>query len=228
MKYLLIISIVINIILLLKIIAMRISIKELRVDYAERSSLHTNTLLRVSSRDKEICRLATTLNETMTQLRDSYNIYKHGNNEIKTTITNITHDLRTPLTAILGYLELCEDQEYDEATGRYLTIIKKRALHMKKLTEELFEYSILSTREISESKEDVFVNQVLEDCIMNLCPTLSEKGIEPVLNITRERIVRFLYPSYVERIISNLLNNAVKYSDGDLEISLSDSGTLKN
>ena len=226
MKYLLIVSIVINVILGMKILAMRISIKELRIDFAERAELRSNTLLGVSSRDKQIRLLATSINDTLTKLRDAFNKYKLGDDEVKTAITNIAHDLRTPLTSILGYLELSERLDKSPEMEKYLEIIKDRAEHMKKLTEELFEYSVITGGEIREEKTKVNVNKALEDCIMSNYPALQSRGIEPVVEITETPIVRKLYPSYVERIMNNLVNNALKYSDGDLEVKLSDSGKL--
>lgn len=227
MKYLLILCLIVIIILIMKIIAMKLSIKELREGYEERAGIHTNTVLTVSSRDKEILELAKTLNKTIVKLRDSYNRYEHGDQEIKSAITNISHDLRTPLTAISGYLELAQRQDCSPEMDKYLTIIKGRTEHMKKLTEELFEYSIVTGGEITEEKQDVNIGKLLEDCIMNYYPSLKARGIAPVIDITEEKIVRNLYPTYVERIINNLFSNALKYSSGDLEISLSDDGRLR-
>lgn len=227
MKYLLIICLIVIIILIMKIIAMKLSIKELREDYEERAGIHTNTVLTVSSRDKEILELARTLNKTLVKLRDSYNRYENGDQEIKSAITNISHDLRTPLTAISGYLELAQRQDCSPEMDKYLSIIKGRTEHMKKLTEELFEYSIVTGGEITEEKQDVNIGKLLEDCIMNYYPALKARGIAPVIDITEEKIVRNLYPTYVERIINNLFSNALKYSSGDLEISLSDDGRLR-
>ncbi len=226
MKYLLIISIVINVILGMKILAMRISVKELRIDFAERAELRSNTLLGVSSRDKQIRLLASTINDTLAKLRDAFNRYKLGDDEVKTAITNIAHDLRTPLTSILGYLELSERLDKSPEMEKYLDIIKDRAEHMKKLTEELFEYSVITGGEIKEDKTKVNVNKVLEDCVMSYYPVLQSRGITPVVEITETPIVRNLYPSYVERIMNNLVSNALKYSDGDMEVKLSDSGKL--
>lgn len=226
MKYLLIICLIIITILIMKIVAMRLSLKELREGYEERARIHTNTVLSVSSRDKEIRALAISMNKTLVKLRDSYNRYENGDQEIRTAITNISHDLRTPLTAISGYLELAQRQDSSPEMAKYLDIIKGRTEHMKKLTEELFEYSIITGGEITEEKQDVNICKMLEDCIMNYYPSLKARGIDPVIDITEEKIVRNLYPTYVERIMNNLFSNALKYSDGDLEISLSDDGKL--
>ncbi len=227
MKYLLIICLIVIVFLVMKIVAMRLSIKELREDYEEKARLHTNTVLTVSSRDKEILKLASSLNKTVVKLRNSYNRYENGDQEIRSAITNISHDLRTPLTAVSGYLELAKRQEKSPEMEKYLSIIEGRTEHMKKLTEELFEYSIITGGEITEEKQDVNIGKMLEDCIMNYYPALKARGIEPVIDITEEKIVRHLYPTYVERIMNNLFSNALKYSDGDLEITLSANGKLK-
>ena len=98
---------------------------------------------------------------------------------------------------------------------------------MKKLTGELFEYSIITAGEATEEKQEVNVNKVLENSLMNFYPALKERGIEPEVNITEEAVVRTLYPSYTERIIGNLISNALKYSDGDLEVTLDEKGLFK-
>ncbi|MBO5621337.1 MAG: HAMP domain-containing histidine kinase [Butyrivibrio sp.] len=227
MKYLLIVCLIIILFLSMKIIAMRLSLKELKEGYEERTRIHTNTLLTVSSRDRRVRELAVSMNKTLEKLRDSYNRYENWDQEIKKAITNISHDLRTPLTAISGYLELAQRQEKSPEMEKYLSVIKGRTEHMKKLTEELFEYSLMSGGEITEDKQEVNVNRMLEDCIMNYYPVLKARGINPEIYITDEKIVRNLYPTYVERILNNLVSNALKYSDGDLEIRLSDEGILR-
>lgn len=227
MKYLLIVCLIIILFLSMKIIAMRLSLKELKEGYEERARIHTNTLLTVSSRDRRVRELAVSMNKTLEKLRDSYNRYENGDQEIKKAITNISHDLRTPLTAISGYLELAQRQEKSPGMEKYLSVIENRTEHMKKLTEELFEYSLMSGGEITEDKQEVNVNRMLEDCIMNYYPSLKAMGINPEIDITDKKIIRNLYPTYVERILNNLVSNALKYSDGDLEIMLSDEGILR-
>lgn len=227
MKYILILSVAVNVFLLMKLIAIRLSIRELRTGFSERISLNSNTLLGTSSRDKEIRSLAQTMNETLVRLRDAFHKYELGDAEIKAAITNIAHDLRTPLTAICGYLELGEKLDKSPELERYLSVIAERAEHMKKLTEELFEYALISGGEVKEEEQELCINTILENAVMNYYPAFSKRGIEPVVEITDTKIERKLYLSYVERIISNLLSNALKYSDGDLEITLEESGKLR-
>ena len=106
----------------------------------------TNTLLTLSlSRDPYVRRLTAQLNGQLRRLRRQRRRYQNGDRELKEAVTNLSHDLRTPLTAICGYLELLEQTEQSSAAARYLAQIQNQVERMKQLTEELFQYSLLST-----------------------------------------------------------------------------------
>lgn len=186
----------------------------------------TNVLLYVSGRDKQLCTMTAKLNKQLDLLRKQQLQYQHGNTELKTAVTNISHDLRTPLTAISGNLYMIGKTDDLSEIREYIAVIEERTETMKQLTEELFRYSMIVSNESKEGTEEVFVNQVLAESISSFYPVLTEKGITPQIHITDNRIVRNISKSDITRVFSNLLNNAVKYSDGDLEITLSDTGEI--
>ena len=95
---------------------------------------------------------------------------------------------------------------------------------MKQLTEELFRYSVILSSDSNADTEEVDVGRVLEDCIMGCYAALTEKGITPVIELTEKKVIRTVNKSALSRVFNNLLNNAMKYSDGDLYISFSPSG----
>ena len=101
----------------------------------------TNNIITVPSGDKQIQQLAFELNKRLRRIRKLQLRCQSGENELKGAITNISHDIRTPLTAILGYLEIMKDIPKSEKLSQYLEIIQGRANAMKTLTEELFRYS---------------------------------------------------------------------------------------
>lgn len=216
---------VIIVILGMKVYLMKQSAREIADAFADRLQTDTNTLIDISSRDKDMRYLADCINKQLRILRRAHHRYTQGDIELKTAITNISHDLRTPLTAICGYLDVMERMEKPPKIEEYLAIISDRAELMKQLTEELFRYSVILSTNGGET-EEVSVNQVLEDSIMGYYAALSEKGITPQVNITEQSIIRTLNKASLSRIFSNLISNAVKYSDGDLEITLSKSGEI--
>lgn len=217
---------VIIIFLTVKVTLLKKSAREITSAFSNRLQTDTNTLIGISSHDKDMRELADNINKQLRILRNEKLHYHQGNTELKNAVTNISHDLRTPLTAICGYLDMMKRMEKPEKLGRYLAIIRNRTEMMKQLTEELFRYSVIISDDSAMQTEDVNVNQILEDSIMGYYGAFSEKGIIPDVFITEKKIIRKLNKANVSRIFSNLLNNALKYSDGDLEITLSDTGEI--
>ncbi|MGN0600354.1 MAG: sensor histidine kinase [Oscillospiraceae bacterium] len=212
--------------LCVKIYLLKKSAREISKEFADRLQTDTNTLIGISSRDKDMCELAGSINKQLSILRREHLRYTQGDAELKAAVTNISHDLRTPLTAICGYLDLMKREEKSEKLSAYLEIIEDRANAMKQLTEELFKYSVVMSENTISKKETVLVNNVLEDSIMGYYAALCEKGIEPSVRITEKKIVREISRADLSRVFSNLIGNALKYSDGDLNITLDDDGTI--
>lgn len=211
--------------LIIKLHMMKKAAREIGTELTEKIHGDTNTQIRITSRDRDMRALAEKINTQLKDLRREQLRCEHGNTELKNAITNISHDIRTPLTAIYGYLDMMQKTEDPEKQARYLAIMKERADMMKQMTEELFRYSVIVSEEEMET-EKVFVNQVLAESISSFYPALKAKGIEPEISLTEERIERELNKAALSRVFSNLLNNAVKYSGGDLSITLKDTGEI--
>lgn len=214
------------IILFAKIYLLQKATKEIENAFAHRLITDTNTLITISSRDKYMRSLANTINAQLRKLRTERHRFQQGDMELKNAVTNISHDLRTPLTAICGYLDLLEQEEMSEKTEYYIKIIRERADMLIGLTEELFRYSVIMTTESDMVTETVVLNDVLEESIAAFYTALCERNITPNIQITEQKIVRNLDSSALSRVFSNLLNNAIKYSDGDLDITLTDAGEI--
>lgn len=209
-----------------KIVLLRRSAEELRQGLQERLETDTNTLLSIPSRDSAMCRLASDLNAQLRLLRRERQQYQNGDKELKDAVTNIAHDLRTPLTAICGYLDLLEGEEKSEAAERYLTLIRGRTDHLRGLTEEFFRYSAVLSAEEKEKRESVSLNRAVEESLAAWYGVLSTKGIAPEVHIPEAPVTRKLNREALSRILGNVLSNAAKYSPGDLRVILTESGTL--
>lgn len=227
MIYCLVIAVAIIIFLLVKLYLVKKSAREISEAFAEKIGNDTNTLIDISSRDADMIALAENINTQLKLLRKEQLQYYQGNIEVKNAITNISHDIRTPLTAIYGYLEMMQKTDDEEKKAKYINIMKDRAELMKQLTEELFRYSVVLSDDNKMETEDVFVNQVLAESISSFYPELSGRGIVPEITITQKRIIRKLNKEALQRVFSNIINNAVKYSDGDLKITLYENGDIE-
>ena len=217
---------IIAVFLAVKLYLLKKTAREITVSFEEVINKDTNTGIRISGRDKDMRELTDSINKQLIELRKQYLQYNLGNSELKNAITNMSHDIRTPLTAIYGYLDMIENTDDPEKKSKYISIIRERTEIMKQLTEELFQYSMVVSNDKELELEDVFVNQVLEESISSFYPALTEKNIVPEINICSEKIYRRLNKQALSRIFANLLNNAVKYSDGDLKIKLLPTGEM--
>lgn len=210
--------------LAVKIILMRKAAYEIRDGVAYRLRTDTNTLLDISSRDKAMLALAQGLNEELGVLRGKRRTYEQGSLALKKEITNISHDLRTPLTAIRGYLELLEKEETSENIRRYLNILSERTEALSNLAEELFRYALTvpeSDKKVEEQAGEVEdIGRLIEESVLAFYGALTGKGIEPVINLPDKKIKSRVNDKITRRIFENIISNALKYSDGDLQITL--------
>lgn len=226
--------------LLWKIGAIRRAAREIREGFAEKLDTETNTLITIDSQDQVMRELADGINVELRRLRAQRQRYEQGNTALKETITNVSHDIRTPLTAIYGYLELLEKEEKSEAVEKYLEIIKNRTEALKDLTEELFVYAaavpagetpyvkdMTQASFLEKEYEEVDLKRVLEESISAYYGALKMRQITPQIVMPEKKVVRKLNPAALSRIFDNVLNNAVKYSDGDLRIILSEDGEIE-
>ena len=218
--------VIVIVILLNKIALLHRAAYEVHSQFAEKLEHDTNTLIVISTRDRYMRRLAEEINVQLRDLRTERQRFQQGDFELKEAVTNISHDLRTPLTAICGYLDLLEQEEKSEAAERYLAVIKERSEVLKQLTEELFRYTVITSAPNDSSYEDIILNHVLEESISAYYAALKGSLIVPEITMPDEKIRRRLDKKAVSRIFGNIISNAIKYSDGDLRITLQEDGEI--
>ena len=212
--------------LVIKLFFVHKTVREIEAQFTERLMTETNTLIDISHRNKIMCGFAKRLNTELRKLRKERHRFQQGDLELKNAVTNISHDLRTPLTAISGYLDLLDNAEKSEEAERYIKVIRNRTEVLRQLTEELFCYSVVTSPEYDNDVEFVSVNSVLEESILGFYAVLQERNITPNISMPENKVFRKVNSAALSRIFSNLLNNAIKYSDGDLNITLNDTGEI--
>lgn len=213
-------------VLVVKIYLLQKAAREIKEAFADRLITDTNILIDISSHDRYMRELANTINIQLRKLRADRHRFQQGDMELKNAVSNMSHDLRTPLTAICGYLDLLEQEEKSTTVERYIEVIRNRTEILKQLTEELFRYSVIITTEDDMIREVVEINRVLEESIAAFYVALNERRIIPNIKMPESKVICYLDGSALARVFSNLLNNAIKYSDGDLDIILSETGEV--
>ena len=212
-------------VLVAKIYFLRKSAQEIAEAFRDRLTADTNTLIDISTRDPYMRKLAADINTQLRLLRKERHRYQQGDLELKEAVTNISHDLRTPLTAINGYLDLLDREEKNENVQRYLSQIQNRTEVLKNLTEELFRYSVVtSSQDLKRERMDVV--RALEESLLSFYAVMQEKGIRPQIKLPEEPVFRDLDAGATGRIFSNIISNALKYSDGDLSVVMDKNGSI--
>lgn len=129
-------------------------------------------------------------------------------------VTNVAHDLRTPLTSIIGYIGLVKTKGYhtEEEAGKYLEIAYNKAEKLKVIIEDLFELTKLHQQGIQLNKESISLSNLLNQLIEELMPLANEKQIEIETYIDTNHTNVWVDIGKITRVFENLIENAIKYS----------------
>lgn len=220
------IALIILIFIIIKIYLIKNSIREIRKNLNKILNSDTNNLLTISSGDKDITGLTNDLNIELQKLRKLRLQYENGNQELKKSITNISHDMRTPLTAINGYVELMKESEKNDKQEKYIKIVERKTKDLIELTEQLFDFSKTMDIGMKINKEKCCINEILEETIANYYIIFKEKNIEPQIEITANRIYKIIDRNTIVRVFENILSNIIKYSSGNCKIVLNEDGKI--
>lgn len=177
--------------------------------------------LRLSLPNKNIENLVVEINTLIDDKRKIENIYKEKDMELREAIANMSHDLRTPLTSIMGYVYLLNDDKLDkEERKEYLKIIEKRSLVLNDLITNFYGLSRIQADQYEIKFEPVNLELVLGEIIAAFYETLDYKFGEPEINIEEGLGPVLGDKQALNRIFTNLIENIIKHGEGEVKISL--------
>lgn len=185
--------------------------------YNEKES---NTKVDVSLVDRDMEELAYEINRFIDRHMFENREKIRFQTEMRQLIANMSHDLRTPLTSILGYMQLMEREIIDPKQKEYVSIARKRAKRLEQLLNEFFELSMMESSDYEMQMETVNLRNITVDVLMNFYDRFQSKGMEPDLQMTDKDLWIKADPAALTRIIENLLSNSLKYASGEIIIRL--------
>lgn len=173
-------------------------------------------------REDEIGEIALRVNEMSAEIIRLMNSEREALQTNKDLITCVAHDLRTPLTSVIGYLQLAMDTEkYGvEERQKYAQIASQKANRLEGLIEDLFSYTKLMSGEISLHRCDIDLVKLMEQMVEEFYPLFQDNGLECQFSTNADRLMMNLDPELIARAIQNLLGNAVKYGKDGKQILL--------
>lgn len=183
----------------------------------------------VKSQD-ELAGLATTFNHMADTLLKNIEQLKEVDHLRKELIANISHDLRTPLSVIHGYVETLSikmDDLVPEEKEKYLNIILKSTDRLKKLVADLFQLSQLEARQVKPQLERFAIAELINDLMAKYQLMANDKNISLTTEIENTNVLVSADLAMIERVLNNLLDNAIKHTPeaGEVDIQLESSGS---
>ncbi|MDY2583000.1 MAG: HAMP domain-containing sensor histidine kinase [Clostridium perfringens] len=214
-------SLTILIVLLIIFILKTKEINRLTLELKKLNSEGKIEKLRLSLPNKNIENLIVEINTLIDDKRKMENIYKEKDMELREAIANMSHDLRTPLTSIMGYVYLLNDDKLDkEERKEYLKIIEKRSLVLNDLITNFYGLSRIQADQYEIKLEPVNLELVLGEIIAAFYETLDYKFGEPEINIEEGLGPVLGDKQALNRIFTNLIENIIKHGEGEVKISL--------
>jgi len=177
-----------------------------------------------AGRNDELGNVAEKVNEMAEKLESLIEKERRVEKSKMELITGVSHDLRTPLTSILGYLQLLKDKAYkdEEEFARFLGNTHNKAVHLKTLIDELFDYARLSLSEAKLEPETIDLRAMLGQMLAETEPLAKDERISLEATLPENPVTASVDPEKLRRAIDNLLANALKYSEkpGTVRVSL--------
>lgn len=170
----------------------------------------------------ELALLANELNCMSCELNNYFEREKNKERSKSELILSVSHDLKSPLTAVIGYLTLIKDKEYDkdETMTDYIERAYHKSLRIKSLLQELLDYEGFSDEAVKLNKQKIILNHLLEQLLSEYAGMLKENELRVIAEYSEGNIYADVDPDYIIRVYENLLTNSIRYSTKPGEIKL--------
>lgn len=206
-------------ILLFLFVLQRREIKNISRRISELKSEETNALIHSGGGGKSFDELINEINQLLKQMQRSRISYQQKSHSLEQMMTNISHDLRTPLTSAMGYIRLIQGSDMsEEEKSRELAIVEKRLLRLEELINSFFEFSKIISNEKPPEISPVNLTAVLESSIAHYYDDYSAAGRQIAFECESRRIQLNSNQNMLMRIFDNLIGNALKHGSGELSV----------
>lgn len=228
MNILVTILIIIIFILIIYLFLIKKEIKRINKNIDEVLKIDSNQILHGELSNKELNELILKINKMINYIRNKEIALEKKNNSLKKEIINITHDLRTPLTSSLGYIDLIlKSNLSNEEQERELRIIESRLLRLEDLINSFFEFSMITTDNKKIEIKQINLVGLIQECISHYYDDFTKERRTIIFKNEIKKCTISSNSEILKRIIDNLIGNSLKHSNSDLTIELSDNESIK-
>lgn len=212
--------------MLTRLFALKKEVKKISKQLEKYNDRKTNKKIEMALFDKNMEKLGLEINKLIDLYVAENRKRIRYENEQKQAIANMSHDLRTPLTSILGYIQMAEEEDVTaDERKELLSIANKRAKRLETLLKDFFELSIIESTDHHLKSEQINLRNLTIDVLISFYDRFQEINMEPTIHIPEKDVFIIADESAVTRVIENLLSNAIVHSDGNIIISLEEQGS---
>jgi len=212
---------------LVYVLRLKKDIRRIRGSLGKIKEMDTNMRLTTSTFDKDVTDLAREVNDVLENQAIILLESERVNREFRQGITNISHDLRTPLTSASGYVGLIKSGKIsDEKKLEYLDVVEGRLNALARLMEELFDYVQIIEGNIKLELTTVSLSSLVREELVSFYDALKQGGFEVVADIPEKEVQLIADSVHLRRIVQNLMGNVVKHGIDYFEIKISPAGVL--
>lgn len=202
---------------------MRREIRSMSRQLEDLSSGRTEKKISLTLVDARLNELATQINENMELQKQLRIDARKSEQRLKDSIAGVSHDLRTPLTAIIGYIQMLERSGLSGEQQEKATIILKKANAMRELVESFFELSVIESGQSELAEEAVNFTNIVSEAVVDFIPRFEAAELKPDVDLGDKSLYMAGDTTALRRIVQNLLSNALKYTAGRVEVTLEES-----
>ena len=229
MLFIIVILTITSCVLLFLLLLQRHEIGNIAKQLREIKPQDTNTLVHSNGSGRTSADLINEINSLLRQMQRSRIHYQQKNHALEQMMTNISHDLRTPLTSAMGYIRLIQNSDLpEEEKSRELAIIEKRLVRLEELINSFFEFSQIISNDKAPEKTGCNIIAVLEQSIAHYYDDYCARDRQIVFDCGQHKLMICSNKNMLLRIFDNLISNALKHGDGNLTVSVDLAGDIQN
>lgn len=203
------------------------NIRKLTKDCNQIKDMDTNTFLVSESADKDITELISVINELLKVKKEAEINNARNSKELKQAITNVSHDLRTPLTSAIGYLQMAEDEMLPpNKRQEFLVVIELKLKSLSHLLDELFTFTKVIEGKTEIQMKRINIANLLRDSVAEFYNDFIEKNMVPDIRIPDVPIYILGDEAACRRVIQNLIQNVLKHGNEYFELTLRTDGSI--
>jgi signal transduction histidine kinase len=212
---------VVAVLLVTRLVLIRRTLREIREELTKTREMSYNRQIRISLVDRELTEVTAEINRNLDYQKQLKLQAERAEAGLRQSISDIAHDLRTPLTVVKGNLQLLEqDQELGEKSRAVLRVCREQSDRLKEMVDDFFEMSVLESEHTAAVLRRVDITAVLMQFIIDHEAVLRAHALEPELELPEKSIFIQADEQMLTRMLGNLLNNTVKYAKGTFRVQL--------